>query len=408
MLTKNLIKFRIRKGKIAPGFIDPSDEALLEGAQLLVSMFEESIGQTREALLEESNQLVEALPCETMIGRGFEKLLLDRTEFLVPSDEEQPRLRHQVFSLTSSALQQQEFVDFPAFATWAAQQFGQPINKLGEQLYADLPAQNPVIAFKSITAQSLLHRYNCSLIQWLLLHALSMILTLENAGPGSLRQLFKYLRFNQLLADIRMEGKHCQLTIEGPLSLFYQTRKYGMNLARFFPALLHQERWSLSAEIQVGTQRKGLLELDQHSGLKPAEERFLKYVPEEIKLFGEAVRKKCSGWKVLEATTFVNLQGEVHCFPDFSLKHESGTKVAIELFHNWHASALSTRLDQLDEHTDTPLLLGVAHGLANKTEQAQRLAASPYYQRWGFTYRDLPTITKLRPLLAQLGDPVNE
>ena len=402
MLTKNLVKFRIRKGRIHPAFIDPNDEALLEGAELLVSLFEDSVGRTRESLAEEVNQLVDALPCETVIGRGFEKLLMDRTEFQVPDDEEHPQTRAHVFAATSKALAEDDFEDYEAFRHWSAANLGLPLEQMAEKLYADLPAQNPVIEFRPINAAGLLHRYNCSLIQWLLLSAARLEIVLPGVKAGSLRQLFKYMRFHQLLADIQVDGEDCKLLIEGPLSLFYQTRRYGMNLARFFPALLHQERWSLRAELTVSETRKGLLQLDQEVGIRPPTQRFHDYVPEEITRFRETVAEKCKGWQVLKTPSLVKLKGETRCFPDFSLKHDSGTKVAIELFHPWHATQLITRLDQLDGRKDAPLLVGVAFKLARKNELAERLEASPYYGQWGFDYRDLPTITKLRPLLEAL------
>ncbi len=402
MLTKDLVRYRIKKEEILPTFVDPEDEGLLQIAQELIAVFEESPGQTRNTLTQLVKPIIDAGPREAVVSRGLEKLLLDRTIFETPDDEARPKFRASIFQKTSRALGTDFFDSYEAYGNWVRETFDHDLEIMAGKLFSDLPDQHPVLSFKTLTAGRLLHRYNSALIQWLLLSCNRMDVEVSGSGAASMRQLLKYLRFNQLLARITSPGKGVyHIAIDGPLNLFYQTRKYGMNLARFFPALLHQSKWRLVAPIEINSRRKGRLELDESVGIIPDRERFLAYVPREIDLFRKPFRKKAPDWRMESNPRFVRLQGEVQCFPDFSLVHVSGVPVALELFHPWHASPLTERLQQLEQVKGHPLILGVARKLANDPLIAAALETSAYFADFGFVFRDIPTVGQVLPILAR-------
>ena len=65
-----------------------------------------------------------------------------------------------------------------------------------------------------------------------------------------LRQLFRYVKFHQLMHLARRDGPWLEITLDGPASLFKQSTRYGMELATFFPAILLQEcPWELQATV---------------------------------------------------------------------------------------------------------------------------------------------------------------
>ena len=402
MLTKNLVRFSLRNGRVYPRFIDPLKQDLLEAARALTAIFEDAPGLTRDELLGRTVGIIDATPRVGVVLRGFEKLLLDRTDFETPEDDERPNFRAEVFAATSKALTVDQFESIADYDAWIQTRFGKSVERVAGQLFSDLPGQQPVLTFKPITPEMLLHRYNCALIQWLLLHSAGVKLTLTATGPTEPRKLFKHLRFHRLLAVIHNPSPGVfELDIDGPLSLFFQTKKYGMNLARFFPALLHLSQWSLTAELDLKNRRTGVLELDQSIGIQPEFELFTAYVPKEIKVFQKSFAKKASGWKIAKESRFVPLGGDHACFPDFMLKHESGSAVAIELFHRWHASQLTIRLQQIENAKKNQLILGVDHALARKPEIAAALKDSPAFARYGFKFRDIPTVNIILPILER-------
>ena len=411
MLTKDLLQYKIRKGQILPQFVNPADNQLLTIAEQLIAVFEKSPNTPRATLLETSKQIIDSTPGMPIVKRGLEKLLLDRTEFDTAPNEELIAFRQKLFTETSRLLSQEEFQDYTDYQHRVSQitaDESQPEiaptaeGELASKLYADLPSYQPVLTFRTLSAERLLHRYNAAQVQGLLLHCNTLTLKLTDAMTAELRQLFKYLRFNQLLSTIRKEEELYQITVDGPLNLFYKTKRYGMNLANFFIAVLHQPKWELTAEIQLRNRRRSWLSLDESCGIKPVSQQFLAYIPEDIQLFQTMLRNKTGDWQIRPGSQFLPLAGDFYCFPDYQLVHKSGVETAIELFHPWHQGHLIARLNTLAEQTDASLILGVSKELEKNPLIADALAASVYFSKFGFIFRDVPTMRALLPILNAL------
>lgn len=401
MLTKDLIRFKILKGKVKPGFIDPTAEENLQVAETLLKVFGDALGKTRQQLEEEADTHVQTFPADAVIPRGLVKLLTDRTVFTTPEDEEQPNFRAQLFAASAQAIQQKVFATPEDYYQNLEEHLGQPVDELRRQMYADLPAHHPVEKFRPLTATKLLHKYNISLVQWLLLHASQLEIQITDTTPARLRQLLKYLRFNQLLARIEKKKRNSfTLLVDGPMNLFGASRKYGMQLGNFFPALLHQKQWSLQAEVKPKN-KAALLQLDHNSGLAPMHERFTTYVPDDFEHFAKSFNKKAGDWQLAKNPEIIPLPGETYCFPDFLITHNSGPSIALELFHPWHAAHLPARLAQLEGQQDPPLLMGIARKLMRDKGKAAAAEGSDYFQTWGFQFNDLPTTKTLLPILER-------
>lgn len=420
MLTKELVRYHIENGHIVPQFVEPTDAALLAFAAQLIAVFEDSLGKPRNEVLEASKQIIDATPGIMIVKRGLEKLLLDRTEFDTAPNEELIAFREKLFTETSRLLSGEAFEDDAAYyrrveeiACVESAPIGND-SELSARLYADLPSCQPVLAFKTLSPERLLHRYNCAQVQGLLLHCNTLTLRLADSMTAELRQLFKYLRFHQLLSTIQKESgtgelsygeekEFYQITVDGPLNLFYKTKRYGMNLANFFVAVLHQPQWELTAEIQLRHQPSYQLRLDASCGIKPISRQFLAYIPEDIHLFQTMLHNKTDDWRVAPGSHFLPLTGDFYCFPDYALVHKSGVEAAIELFHPWHQGHLIARLNTLAEHScTTNLILGVSTELSKKPMIAAALEASAYFSAFGFTFRSVPTMGALLPILESL------
>ena len=410
MLTKDLLRYKIQSGQIYPQFVDPNDNKLLAISAQLISVFEESPDKKRSTLLEASKHVIDSTSGTLVVKRGLEKLLLDRTKFDTTPNEGLIAFRQKLFTETSQLLSQEQFQNYADYQRKVLQIVENESlpkdGELGDRLYADLPSGQRVLSFRTLSPEHGLHRYNTAQVQGLLLHCNSLTLKLTDSMTAELRQLFKYLRFNQLLSTIRKEKTEnedlFQITVDGPLNLFFKTKRYGMNLANFFVAVLHQSKWELTAEIQFRNKRSSRLCLDESCGIKPISQQFLAYIPEDIQLFQEMLRNKTDDWQIRPGSQFLPLAGDFYCFPDYQLIHTSGVEVAIELFHPWHQVHLLARLNTLAEQTGTPLILGVSKELEKKPIIADALEASAYFSRCGFTFRDIPTMGALLPILNSL------
>ena len=406
MLTKDLLQYKTKKGQILPQFVNPADNQLLAIAEQLIAVFEASPDTPRATLLESSKQIIDSTPGAPIVKRGLEKLLLDRTEFDTAPNEELIAFRHKLFTETSRLLSEKQFQDYADYQREVSRIMTDESSteevELSAKLYADLPSCQPVLTFNTLSAERLLHRYNAAQVQGLLLHCNTLTLKLADSMTAELRQLFKYLRFNQLLSTIRKEAELYQITVDGPLNLFYKTKRYGMNLANFFVAVLHQPKWELAAEIQFRNKQRYLLSLDESCGIKPISQQFLAYIPEDIQLFQTMLQNKTDDWQIRPGSQFLPLAGDFYCFPDYQLVHQSGVETAIELFHPWHQGHLIARLNTLAEQKDVSLILGVSKELEKNPLIADALETSTYFAQFGFTFRDVPTMRSLLSILNSL------
>ena len=406
MLTKDLLQYKTKNGQILPQFVNPADNQLLAIAEQLIAVFEASPDKPRATLLESTKHIIDSTSGAPIVKRGLEKLLLDRTEFDTTPNEELIAFRQKLFTEASRLLSHETFENYTDYQRKVSGILtDEPTiegTELSVKLYADLPSSQPVLTFKTLSAEHLLHRYNTAQVQGLLLHSNSLMLKLADAMTAELRQLFKYLRFNQLLSTIRKEAERYQIIVDGPLNLFYKTKRYGMNLANFFVAVLHQPKWELTVEIQFRNKQSYRLSLNESCGIQPIAQQFLAYIPEDIQLFQTMLRNKTEDWQIRPGSQFIPLPGDRYCFPDYQLVHKSGAETAIELFHPWHQGHLIARLNTLAEQKDVSLILGVSKELEKKPLIAEALAASEYFSQFGFIFRDVPTIRTLLPILNAL------
>ena len=136
-------------------------------------------------------------------------------------------------------------------------------------LFADLRDENRMLRFENLTTQRLIDRYNVALAQAVLLRSVRVEVEIRNEGPARYRQLFRRLKFHRLVYHVKGSmADGYMIKIDGPMSLFSATTKYGLQMALFLPALLHCDSFRLYAELRWGPRREPRsFHLDAGAGL---------------------------------------------------------------------------------------------------------------------------------------------
>src|SRR5262249_40343638 len=120
-------------------------------------------------------------------------------------------------------------------------------------LLADLRSEQRLIRFRDISPEHLLQRYNVALAQAVLLRSTRVHLAVRNEPPQRYRQLLRQVKFHRLICEITRTGPDSYgLHLDGPLSLFSATQKYGLQLALFLPTVLLCKDFELRAELRWG------------------------------------------------------------------------------------------------------------------------------------------------------------
>ena len=414
MLTKDLIRARLAGGRLRPGFIAVDDSALLTLAESLLRLYGSEPAPTRAELATAVQPLV-AGARDLRLVRGLEKICLDRSEFAQVSDCDYPACRHVVFQASAARLAAGNLEDVEAYRRDVLAASNLPEAFRLDDVYADLPENEPLARFRSLTPRQLLERYNVALVQALLLRSQAIEVTVSSPDPAKMRRLFKYLRFFRLLA--RLHGTVAtavpeqgdtvvHLTIEGPGSVLAQPKRYGLQLASFFPAICALDAWELDAMVEwKGTLRR--LRLSEQSGLVSHYRTFSAYVPEEIRLFHRHFADTVEEWSIVGQTPFLRVGEAEVIFPDLSFQHRDGMVIHLELFHRWHAGPLLERLRALEAHPEPPLIIGVDRALTSDPATAEACEQSGWFAERGFLFKDYPTVNRALDCLQRAAAAVD-
>ena len=386
MLNREHLRYTFRSGKFHCRFVDVSDENNLRLASALLTVYADGLRRRRCELAEMSRALVNAAS-DRKFASGLEKLVLDMAEFTsAEEDTDYPALRRELFLDSGRIMGARE--DF------SEEEYRRRVGGHAGDIYGDLPDFELLAAFRELDPKELVCRYNTALVQGLLMNTAQLTIDLPGAETAELRKLVKFMKFFRLLAEISAPRPgEIRLQVSGPFALLENSRKYALQLASFFPAVLKMKRFRLAAEIRLPG-RTGKLELSEKDNLVSHYRELAAYVPEEIRIFHRVFRERCSDWTIVGETPFINTSGEI-CFPDLSFRRTDGKVCHLELFHRWHRGALPRRLAFLDGHPQTPLIIGVDRAAVADEEFEELRAAFPAAAERLFRFRDFPAVDTL-------------
>lgn len=357
MLTGNLVRVRTSRSRVIPLYIDRDSPEWLDLAEGLLLIFREGVGRTRAEIEDEIDALV-GEGMANLVHRGLAKILEDRAEFEVVSDVAPETLREKVFTLAAEQRRRLGVAEGPIRQPFrrdaVLQAVGEDVGMAAEQvaasLFADLKDENRLLQFEDLTAQRLVDRYNVGLAQAVLLRSVLMTAEVRGEAPARYRQLFRWLKFHRLMW--RVSGSMRQgytFQIDGPLSLFSATQKYGLQMAVFLPALLLCHDFRLDAEIRWGPKREPrTFHLETSDGLISHYQDTGTYTPPEHAAFIERFRQVAPGWTVEETTEILELPPDGVWVPDYRFVHRAtGKDVWVEILGFWKQAGLERLLKLL-------------------------------------------------------------
>ena len=399
MLTADLVQATVRGGVVLPRYIDPENEATRKLADDLIALFSGSAGESRRHL---DTQLRDLLGTGTafLLHRGLAKLLLDRCEFETSTRHDPVELRRAVFEEAALAHRRACTESFSSTGVLAkvAERLDIPAGEIERSLYADLAEEQILVRFDAPRSDWLLDRYNLALAQAVLLRANELEIEVPPQKPSLYRELFRRIKFFQLLH--RVEGTAAggyRLKLDGPLSLFKSSQRYGLQMASFLPSVLHLETFRLEARVLWGkerTERKFVL--TPENGLRPHTFARGQWQPEEMGWLPEQFGKLETPWEISTATAIVDLGGQGVLIPDYVFTHRGdATEVYLEILGFWRRGAVASRLELLRRHGPRNLILGLARQLHAGEDALEDLPGELYI------FRNAPVAREIAKILER-------
>lgn len=357
MLTIDLLVTRISGGKIEPAYAR-IDHGTIEIARSIVDAFQDHVGKRYGELLE----AIEALEgVNYRLVRGLAQILERRC--VIESDSEIDPLiaRRMVFEESGGFVTNAEN-RAKVLENVSRRMFVEP-SELERALWSDHEENLVLKEFRRVDPESLLRSYNLSLTQTLLFRATGMDLSIEDGY----QQVFRKIKQLGLMYSVQDD----RICIEGPVSVFKLTERYGTAIAKLLPTIIKSNRWSLRASILRKTfrgprvyeftldhTRKDILPV-QNNGSERSSYEFDSGVEQEFS------RLSFPGW-TLRREPGVLKAGPYVFIPDFSLERR-GDKIYVEIVGFWTPEYLRNKiqkLNMLEERHKENLILIVNRNLA--------------------------------------------
>lgn len=352
MLTSDLLVTKIHKGKIEPVYAT-LDQKNLEISRSVINLFQEHIGKTYGELAEEIEGFEEI---DYRLIRGLTQILERRCIIGMDSPIEPITARRIVFEECNGAVS--DIKERKEIIERVARKLSIETGDIEKALWADMEENLVIKKFKTITPENLLRQYNLSLTQTLLFKAWSMEIQIE----GNYQDVFWKIKKLGLMYLIQ-DGK---IIIDGPVSIFKMTEKYGTAMAKLLPAIMRCSKWSLKASILKKTmQGKKIYDFT----LDNTKQIFnIEASDPDIETFDSAIEKEFSllnfnEWSCKREPALIKA-GQYAFIPDFSLER-NGTRIYVEIIGFWTPEYLRNKIQKINLLTEKEnLILLVNNNLA--------------------------------------------
>ena len=372
MLTSEHVIVAYERGRARPDrLVRGRHDFYIGHAEKMLAVYRTGTGQTRRELHRSVDGILAQEPdCPSRRIDAFKKLLDDASVFDTDEGGRAADLRLRVFEMAAShhplVRERDRLFEHTEVEVKEAiaRELGQPWPEIEAGLYADVMQFQPLREFIGYPdATALLSRYNVAQVQAALYRAVSM--TVE--ATDDFKTILRYAKLARLMHEIRrVKGGGYRIDLSGPASVLSETRRYGVNLARFVPALLACKGWKMTATVETpwgglpaatsaclracdSTHRqaaqagKAKLALSDEDGLRshlPPPEEFDSSVEEGFaRKWGDGPR---DGWTLHREAAIVH-HYQTAFVPDFVFRHEDGTEVLFEIVGFWSPEYLARK-----------------------------------------------------------------
>ena len=392
MLATELLQYKIiNKGKnILPIFCDINDIQKLDIANTMIDIFTDlSKKKSKKGILQEQISILESDYDDYKLIRSFAVLLERRCNFqypenyipisnnVIPSNQ----LRQILFEESSKIGLSLDKNKRQQIFNKISDQTHIPIEYIEKYAWSDLEENLLIMDFNFLSPVELIQWYNLSLLQTLLFGCTKFDFSLS--GGNYWKQVLRYIRKFGLMYYLKSTSEYTQstiidkydhnpnllCTIDGPMSIFKLSTKYGTMMSKLLPYIVISPNWLIHGWIIRNTSNgQKLYELNLSSNdISFIKNTFSKsifnnvydfihhsYNNKNFNLYDSKTEKKFSDkfsqaktkWNLIrEPDPLILTNGHV-LIPDF-LFTRSDKKVYFEIVGFWTVDYLKRKFDKI-------------------------------------------------------------
>ncbi len=357
MLTNDLLVTKTYRGKIQPVYV-PFDSKHLEIAELIIEIFQRHVGKTYGMLAEEIDEIEKLEDVDYRLIRGLAQLLERRCVLEKDAVIDPVSARRVVFEECKGVVTDAE--ERKQVLSKAAVKLSVKLDELEKSLWADQEENLKIKEFQPLTPEKLLTQYNLSLTQTLLFKATGMEIRIWD----HYQQVFRRIKQLGLMYFIESD----KIYLDGAVSLFKLTERYGTALAKLLPEIMKCSKWWLKASIVRKTmQGKRIYDFTLDNTIKVFGSYHEATHIAEVHscyntdvVFDSAVEKEFyklsfKDWCVKREPTILKA-GQYAFIPDFSLERGSN-KIYLEIVGFWTPEYLKKKIYKINQLKENIILL---------------------------------------------------
>jgi predicted nuclease of restriction endonuclease-like RecB superfamily len=409
MLPSPLLRVRTRKGTIFPLFCT-GEKGDIQLAEELIRQFDQSIQhKEKKKSLEKRIATVEGQYDDYKLVRGLSTLLDRRCQYRIfdngsAGDMADPvSVRKALFEESSRiALALTEF-DRDKVIDIVASKMNLSTSYIRQVMWSDLEENMILEQFSALGPNELLGWYNLSLMQTLLFNCTKLEFcvyggvhwkrVLRNVKRLGLMYNLQHneVRNEQLSNDNSNNNNFDAVspvtnndtdetdlvcTIDGPISLFKLTDRYGTSIAKLLPSIISSGKWSLNSWIVRKTMSgKKIYEFNISSLEVPSlltdpynsNNRLTSYFDSSIEeKFANRFEQVANGWRLIREPDPLIVSGGRAFIPDFMIQ-KYDRRIYLEIVGFWTKEYLQKKIQKLidiDSNKNIDLFIAVNEGLA--------------------------------------------
>lgn len=373
MLKSQLIRPRIevRGNQVRPKILS-ADYHWLTVAGNLIELFRENVGNSR-GQLDEALRDYEGDNLDYPIIRGLADVLTKQADFGSSPPVAPATLREKLFGIGPVTLIPQlplpkgddERIIKPIVRRQHALREASVTYKISEReveaaLFADLLEEQVLQGTGDpITPKGLIDRYNLEVARGLLYWAKEVNLRVSD----TYRDVFRYIKLVGLMYSIFPNGNGYDITLHGPLSPFVQsTIRYGVQFAKFMPALLLCDEWEMEAAVKpphadqfLSYQLDNTTELQSY--FKGSADFASRLEANFAAEFEQKYTRNTREWELTYEDELITV-GDSVMIPDFAFTNKKdGRRALLEIVGFWHPQYLKRKLAKIRAANRSDLII---------------------------------------------------
>lgn len=408
MLSKEhwLAEYDYSRNQVFPDRLTRSaHSAYLDHARRLIRCYQDGIGQSRQQLHHQVEDILEDEPdCPSRRRSAFCGILDAQSRFAEGQDVDAARLRKTVFRMAANhhpLVEQSPGLfasDSKSVRYTIAQSLDRSWDEIESDLFADVHECQRLREYQGVSEpEQLLALYNVAQTQMTLVEADHVFITTDKQPE----RLVECIRQLSLMHEVTVDHSSLYgIKIERPRQKRSANQAYSTAISQLLVLLFSHDNWQLDASIPVRTKRGRLRFILKHDdGLNCSVTPPMNRVPSYSELLWEQWRLKPEeGWELRRVCETIRVDHEV-VLSDYQLIANTDRMIHLEVLSGWSKSLLQRRLDTIRRLTQQTWILALPRFSKNDRQQFEIPA---HCKLIGFKTR--PSIADILELCNQFGD----